>query len=104
MDTMLAAVYHGPHDIRLEEMLVPQPGPGEAVMRVRAASICATDLRIFNYGHFKIPEGAVRILGHELAGASAAAYVGNVYRETTTFALITMPLGSPSTGVSRSTC
>lgn len=72
MDTMLAAVYHGPHDIRLEEVPVPQPGPGEAVMRVRAASICATDLRIFNHGHFKIPEGAIRILGHELAGEIVA--------------------------------
>jgi L-iditol 2-dehydrogenase len=72
MDTMLAAVYHGPHDIRLEEVPVPQQGPREAVMRVRAASICATDLRIFNHGHFKIPEGAVRILGHELAGEIVA--------------------------------
>jgi len=72
MDTMLAAVYHGPHDIRLEEVPVPQQGPREVVMRVRAASICATDLRIFNHGHFKIPEGAVRILGHELAGEIVA--------------------------------
>jgi 2-desacetyl-2-hydroxyethyl bacteriochlorophyllide A dehydrogenase len=72
MDTMLAAVYRGPHDIRLEEVQRPQPGPGEAVMRVRAVSICGTDLRIFNHGHFKIPEGAVRILGHELAGEIVA--------------------------------
>jgi len=72
MDTMLAAVYHGPHDIRLEEVPVPQPGPGEAVMRVRAASVCATDLRIFNHGHFKISENAVRILGHEVAGEIVA--------------------------------
>jgi len=72
MDAMLAAVYHGPHDIRVEEVPVPAAGPGEAVMRVRAASICATDLRIFNHGHFKIPEGAVRILGHELAGEIVA--------------------------------
>jgi L-iditol 2-dehydrogenase len=72
MDTMLATVYHSPHDIRLEEVPVPQPGPGEAVMRVRAASVCATDLRIFNHGHFKIPENAVRILGHEVAGEIVA--------------------------------
>ena len=72
MDTMLAAMYHGPHDIRLEEVPVPQPGPGEAVMRIRVASVCATDLRIFNHGHFKIPENAVRILGHEVAGEIVA--------------------------------
>jgi threonine dehydrogenase-like Zn-dependent dehydrogenase len=29
-------------------------------------------LRIFNHGHFKISEGAVRILGHELAGEIVA--------------------------------
>jgi L-iditol 2-dehydrogenase len=78
METMLAAVYHGPHDIRLEEVARPQPGPGEAVLRVRAASICATDLRIFNHGHFKIPAGAVRILGHELAGEIVAVGEGVV--------------------------
>jgi threonine dehydrogenase-like Zn-dependent dehydrogenase len=72
MDTMRAAVYHGPHDVRLEEVERPQPGPGEAVMRIRAASICATDLRIFNHGHFKIREGTARILGHELAGEIVA--------------------------------
>jgi threonine dehydrogenase-like Zn-dependent dehydrogenase len=72
MDTMLAAVYHGLHDIRLEEVPLPQPGPSEAVMRVRAASVCATDLRIFNHGHFKISEGTVRILGHEVAGEIVA--------------------------------
>jgi threonine dehydrogenase-like Zn-dependent dehydrogenase len=48
-------------------------------MRVRAASICATDLRIFNYGHFKISEGAVRILGHELVGEIVAVGEQVVY-------------------------
>ncbi len=76
METMLAAVYHGPHDVRLEEVARPQPGPGEAMMRVRAASICATDLRIFNHGHFKIPPDTARILGHELAGEIVAVGEG----------------------------
>lgn len=76
METMLAAVYHGRHDIRLEEVARPQAAAGEAVLRVRAASVCATDLRIFNHGHFKVPEGAVRILGHELAGEIATVGEG----------------------------
>jgi threonine dehydrogenase-like Zn-dependent dehydrogenase len=37
-------------------------------MRVRACSICGTDLRIYKHGHFKIPEGERRVLGHEAAG------------------------------------
>lgn len=73
---MLAAVYHGPHDIRLEEVPTPRPGPGEAVMRVRAASVCATDLRIFNHGHFKIHGDTARIMGHEVAGEIVAVGEG----------------------------
>jgi L-iditol 2-dehydrogenase len=76
VDAMLAAVYHGLHDVRLEEVPRPKPGPGEIVLRVRAAAICATDLRIVNHGHFKIPSGAVRILGHELAGEIASVGEG----------------------------
>lgn len=76
MVTMRAAVYHGLHDVRLEKVPRPKPGPGEAVLRVHAASICATDLRIFNHGHFKIAAGAERILGHELAGELVAVGKG----------------------------
>ena len=32
--TMLAAVYHGPHDLRVEECPMPAIGPGEALLRV----------------------------------------------------------------------
>lgn len=69
---MLAAVYHGIDDLRLEERDVPPIGEEEALLRVRAASICATDLRILGAGHFKIPEGTTRVLGHEFAGEVAA--------------------------------
>jgi NADPH:quinone reductase-like Zn-dependent oxidoreductase len=31
---MLAARLHGPGDLRLEEVPVPEPGPGEVVIRV----------------------------------------------------------------------
>ncbi len=37
-------------------------------MKVAAAGICGTDLRIFARGHRHIPEGTARVLGHELAG------------------------------------
>ncbi|MGQ9625332.1 MAG: zinc-dependent dehydrogenase [Anaerolineae bacterium] len=69
---MLAAVYHGIQDIRVEEVEGPPIGPEEALLRVRAATICGTDLRIYTSGHFKIPPGTKRILGHEVAGEVAA--------------------------------
>jgi len=65
---MLAAVYHDLQDIRVEQVPRPTIGDEEALLRVRASSICGTDLRIYSSGHFKIPPGTSRILGHEFAG------------------------------------
>ncbi len=45
--TMQAVVCHGPEDYRLEEWPVPQPGPGEVVVRVKSAAICASDLKCY---------------------------------------------------------
>lgn len=65
---MQAAEWYGPGDLRLEAREDPVPGPGEIVVRVRAAGVCATDVRIFAFGHKRIPAGTPRILGHEIAG------------------------------------
>lgn len=45
--TMPAVVCHGPHDYRLEEWPVPQPGPEEVVIRVQRVGICASDLKCY---------------------------------------------------------
>jgi L-iditol 2-dehydrogenase len=71
-NTMLAAVYHAPQDIRVEEVRVPQIFPDEILLRVAAASICGTDLRIFHGAHRKYPAGTIRIPGHEVVGTIAA--------------------------------
>ncbi len=65
---MRAAVFHRPGVVVLQERPVPAVGPGDLLLRVRAASVCGTDLRIHRHGHFKIAPGEHRILGHELAG------------------------------------
>ncbi|MBC7083585.1 MAG: alcohol dehydrogenase catalytic domain-containing protein [Firmicutes bacterium] len=68
---MVAAVFYGPGDIRIETVPTPQAGPGDMLVRVKAAAVCGTDLRIFSSG-FSRPDidgsGKGRILGHELAG------------------------------------
>lgn len=46
--TMRAVVCHGPEDYRLEEWPVPQAGPGEAVVRVLGAGICASDVKCYS--------------------------------------------------------
>jgi threonine dehydrogenase-like Zn-dependent dehydrogenase len=45
--TMQAIVCHGPEDYRLEEWIVPQPGPEEVIIRVQAVGICASDLKCY---------------------------------------------------------
>jgi len=66
---MKAAVYHGPGDIRVEEVLDPPIEPEGAILRVKACGICGSDLH--PYRHSGIIEPG-RILGHELSGVVAA--------------------------------
>lgn len=65
---MLAAVYHDINDMRLEEVKDLSIATDEVLLQVRAASICGTDIRVLTSGHFKIPPGTKRILGHEFSG------------------------------------
>lgn len=61
--TMQAVVCHGPRDYRLEQVPVPVPGPGQALVKVQAVGICASDLKCYG--------GAVKFWGDE----SRPAYV-----------------------------
>lgn len=49
-----------------EEAPVPACPPDGLLLKVKACGICATDVKIYNYGHHKIK--LPRVLGHELAG------------------------------------
>lgn len=49
-----------------EEAPVPACPPDGLLLNVKACGICATDVKIYNYGHHKIR--LPRVLGHELAG------------------------------------
>src|SRR5215210_189306 len=52
--------------LRMQEVLIPAPGPGDVLMRVRAAGICHTDV------HYRAGTSPVGVLprtpGHEIAG------------------------------------
>lgn len=65
---MLAAVYYGPNDLRIEERPVPEIGPDEALLKVLSTGICGTDLRIWHGSHRKYTPGTIRIPGHEVVG------------------------------------
>ena len=69
---MLAAVYHGPNDLRVENVPIPAIGRNEILVKVISASICGTDLRIFHGNHRMYLPGTVRIPGHEVVGTISA--------------------------------
>jgi L-iditol 2-dehydrogenase len=66
---MRAARLYGASDVRVDEVAVPTAGPGEALVRVRAVSICPSDWRLYVDGHAggKEPEWPF-VQGHEFAG------------------------------------
>lgn len=74
---MKAALYHGPHDVRIEEVEDPRPEPGEVLLRVTRSGMCGTDASEWKAGPIIFPlhkahpvsglQGPM-ILGHEFIG------------------------------------
>ena len=57
----------------LTDAPIPEPGPGEVLVRVMAASVCGTDLHLYSWdawaqGRFRAP----MIFGHEMSGEVVA--------------------------------
>jgi L-iditol 2-dehydrogenase len=70
--TMLAAVFRGVNDVRLETVPVPEIGAGELLVRVHTCGVCGTDLKKIATGSHSAP----RIFGHETSGVVAAVGAG----------------------------
>lgn len=76
MSTMLAArLVAAGEPLRVEEVPVPEPGPGEALVEVRACGLCGTDLHLAVDGDLPVDHVPIT-LGHEAAGVVAAAGPG----------------------------
>lgn len=73
-DTMMAVRLHGPSDLRVEQVPRPGlPGPGQALLRVKAVGICGSDLH--SYKDARIGDVTVAeplVLGHEFSGVVEA--------------------------------
>lgn len=67
--TMLAAVYRGQNDVRVESVPVPEIGNGELLVRIHTCGICGTDLKKISTGSHSAP----RIFGHEMSGTVVRA-------------------------------
>jgi S-(hydroxymethyl)mycothiol dehydrogenase len=61
------------HPVSLETVIVPDPGPGEALVRIKACGVCHTDL---HYREGGISDHFPFLLGHEAAGEVVAVGPG----------------------------
>lgn len=68
MAKMRAAVLYGPEDVRLEDIDVPEIGPGEVLMQVQAALTCGTDAKVYLRGGHPRMINPPAVFGHEMAG------------------------------------
>ena len=67
-EKMKAALLYGVRDLKVEKVDKPTVGSGEVLVRVKAATTCGTDLKIFQRGYV---EGVIElptVFGHEWAG------------------------------------
>lgn len=73
MSTMLAGRLHVPtSELRMEEIEVPAPGPGQVLLKVEAAGVCLSDVHLIE-GVLKpgLLDGDTVTLGHEVSGTIA---------------------------------
>ena len=63
---MLAVVFHGPEDLRVENVARPTLPAGGIVVQTRTVGICGSDVRSWHSGNHRITGS--QIFGHENAG------------------------------------
>jgi propanol-preferring alcohol dehydrogenase len=81
--------------LMLERRPIPEPGPGQVLLKVRACAVCRTDLHVVDG---ELPDVRVPIVpGHEIVGEVVAAGAGAGWRGGTR-------LGVPWLGYSCGTC
>ena len=81
---MRAAVYHAPHDVRIDELEVPEAGPGQVQLRVAHNGVCGSDLHEYFAAATFVPLephpqtqiAAPVVLGHEFSGTVTAVGLG----------------------------
>jgi len=63
---MKVAQLKGIKKIELEELPKPSVGENEILLKIKACSICGSDVRTYNFGHDRVKLPAV--IGHEISG------------------------------------
>jgi L-iditol 2-dehydrogenase len=73
---MKAAMLYGVKNLKVEEVPTPTVKAGEVLVRVKAATTCGTDLKIFQRGYVEKVIKLPTIFGHEWAGEVVEASNG----------------------------
>lgn len=68
---MRSAVFYGKHDLRVEEYKMPEPGPRDVLIQVKACGVCGTDVHIYEGDKGAADVTPPTILGHEFSGVIA---------------------------------
>jgi L-iditol 2-dehydrogenase len=67
-----ALIFHGPGDVRLEDVPRPEPGPGDVLVQVEVALTDGTDAKAFQRGHPVLLGPPPSPFGHEFCGVDRA--------------------------------
>lgn len=69
---MKSAVFYGKHDLRVEDQPMPQLGPQDVLIQVKACGVCGTDVHFYEGDEGAAAVTPPTILGHEFSGIVAA--------------------------------
>jgi L-iditol 2-dehydrogenase len=67
-----ALLFHGPGDLRLEEVPKPEPEPGDVLVEIEVALTDGTDVKAFRRGHPVLLGELPSPFGHEFCGVDVA--------------------------------
>ncbi len=70
---MRALRFHGPGDLRLEDVPRPEPTPGDVLVQIEVALTDGTDLKAFRRGHPVLLGDLPSPFGHEFCGVDVAS-------------------------------
>ncbi len=70
MASIPAARIHGPNDVRIDQIAMPETGPDDLLVKVMACGICGSDLSYLKIGGLPGPHSPMP-LGHEFSGEVA---------------------------------
>lgn len=67
-EKMRAALLYGVKDLKVEDVDLPEVGPSEVLVKIRVATTCGTDVKIFQRGYVSGVIEIPTVFGHEWAG------------------------------------